>query len=77
MYAIPKPSTKKQAIFTACKRQCFNKGRASFVKTNAAEDKPKGRTVNTKYFQASFDIPKKAEICLMGIKNLSMVITTF
>ena len=26
-------------IFTVCKRQCFTKGRTTFVKTNGAEDK--------------------------------------
>ena len=52
MHAIPEPSSRKQAIFTACKRQCFIKGRTNFAKTNGAEDKPKGKTVNTKYFVA-------------------------
>ena len=53
MYAIPKTLSRKQAIFTAYERLCFTKGRTTFVKTNGAEDKPKGRTVNTKYFVAS------------------------
>ena len=52
VHAIPKPSSIKRAIFMACKRQCFTQGRTTFVKTNGAEDKPKGRTVNTKYFVA-------------------------
>ena len=52
VYAILKPMSWKQAIFTACKRQCFTKGCTSFVKANGAEDKTKGKTVNTKYFVA-------------------------
>ena len=52
VYAILKPISWKQAIFTACKRQCFTKGCTSFVKANGAEDKTKGKTVNTKYFVA-------------------------
>ena len=32
VYAIPKPSSRKQAIFTAYKCQCFTKGRTTFVK---------------------------------------------
>ena len=52
MYAIPKPSSRKQDIFTGCKRQYFTKGRTTSVKTNGAEVTPKGKTVNTKYFVA-------------------------
>ena len=52
MHVIPKPSSRKQAIFTACKRQCFTKGHTTFVKTNGAKDKPKVRPVNTKDFVA-------------------------
>ena len=40
----------ENTIFTACKCQCFSKGRTTFVKTNGVEDKPIGRTVNMKYF---------------------------
>ena len=38
VYPKPKSSSRKQAIFTAYKRQCFTKGRTTFVKTNGAED---------------------------------------
>ena len=75
MYAIPKPSSRKQAIFTVWKSQCFNKGRTTFVKTNVAEDKLKCRTVNTKYFVAPLIFQEKPKICLMGIENVNMMIT--
>ena len=52
MYAIPKSWSRKLATFTARKGQCFTKGRTTFVKANGAEDKPKGKTVNTEYFLA-------------------------
>ena len=60
VYAIPKPCSRKQATFTACKRQFFTKGRTTFVKTNGAEDKQKGKTVNKKYLVALLIKPRYA-----------------
>ena len=42
VYDVPKPFSRKQAIFTASKCQYFTKGRTNFLKANGAEDKPKG-----------------------------------
>ena len=51
--AIPKQLSRKPTISKACKCLCFTKGCTTFVKTNGAEDKPKGRrTVTTKHFVA-------------------------
>ena len=68
VYAIPQPSSRKQAIFTACKHHCFTKGRTTFVKTNGAEDKPKGKTVNTKYFVAPLIYHKKPRYVWLELK---------
>ena len=50
--AIPKRLSRKQAISKACKCLCFTTGYTTFIKTNGAEDKPKGGTVNKKHFVA-------------------------
>ena len=51
--AIPEQLSRKPTISKACKCLCFTKGCTTFVKTNGAEDKPKGRrTVTTKHFVA-------------------------
>ena len=52
MYAISQPLSRKQAIFTAVKRQCVTEGHITFVKANGAEDKPKVNTMDRKYIVA-------------------------
>ena len=46
--SIPKPTSKKQAIFIACRRQYFINGLTTLVNSKGAILSPKGRTVKTK-----------------------------
>ena len=46
--SIPRPSSQKQAILVAYRRQCFINGRITLVNTKDAVLSPKGRTVKTK-----------------------------
>ena len=54
MFAIPKPSSGKQANFTACKRSASLKDAI-----RGTEDKPKSKTVNMKYFVAPLTSQEK------------------
>ena len=45
---IPKPSSKKQAILIACRRQYSINGRTTLVNTKSAVLSPKGRTLKIK-----------------------------
>ena len=47
---IPRPSSKKHAIFMELNLQYFTNGLTTLVKTKGAVDKPNGRTVKTKNF---------------------------
>ena len=49
--SIPRPSSKKQAIFMELNLQYFTNGLTTLVKTKGAADKPNGRTVKTKNFR--------------------------
>ena len=46
--SIPKPTSKKQAILIACRRQYFINGLATLVSSKGVILSPKGRTVKTK-----------------------------
>ena len=48
--SIPRPSSKKQAIFMELNLQYFTNGLTTLVKTKGAVDTPNGRTVKTKNF---------------------------
>ena len=48
--SIPRPSSKKQAIFMESNLQYSTNGFTILVKTKGAVDKPNGRTVKTKNF---------------------------
>ena len=50
MLSIPRPSSKKEAIFMELNLQYFTNGLTTSVKTKGAVDKPNGRTVKTKNF---------------------------
>ena len=50
MLSIPRPSSKKQAIFMELNLPYFTDGYTTLIKTKGANDKPNGRTVKAKNF---------------------------
>ena len=49
--SIPRPSSKKQAIFMELNLQYFANGLTTLVKTKGVANRPNGRTVKTKNFR--------------------------